>query len=295
MMGNIHSTIDRGEAERLRGIGIPVLMGTQTGLEAIKHFTAYHHRRRTDDGAAMLDDIDPALVRAWRETLESNAGRALEPHAGMALLADFGCPVVAGRIAGSAEEARRAGDEIGYPVVVKTAAPEILHKSDLGGVIMDVGDGEALANAIRRLTDAFGPCVQVQAQAPPGVEVLLGMVRDAQFGPLMTFGLGGVFVEIFEDVVTVIPPIDPETARRCLERLKGFPLLQGARGRPPADIDTLTAVISRFSLLTGALGASLSEIDVNPLIVHAEGAVAVDALVVCAAPSDPSNDEAREQ
>ncbi len=294
MMGNIHSTIDRGEAERLRGIGIPVLMGTQTALTAVKHFMAYHHRRRTDDTVAMPDDIDPIVVSRWKKTLESNPGRALDSHTAMALLADFGCPVVAGRSAHGEEEALRAADEIGYPVVVKTAAPDILHKSDRGGVIMNVGDAEALVRATRRLADAFGPAVQIQAQAPPGVEILLGMVKDAQFGPMMTFGLGGVLVEIFEDVATVIPPIGAERAGACLARLKGFPLLRGARGKPPVDIDALTAVISRFSILAGALGPWLAEIDVNPLIVHAKGTVAVDALVVPAAASDSPNDEDQE-
>ena len=295
MMGNIHSTIDRDEAERLRGIGIPVLMGTQTALTAIKNFMAYHHRRRTDDCATMLDDIDPIVVTRWRKKLQSNAGQALDSHTAMALLADFGCPVVTRRIARTEEEARRAGDEIGYPVVVKTAATDVLHKSDEGGVIMDVGDAEALADATRRLAKTFGPAVQIQAQAPPGVEILLGMVKDAQFGPMLTFGLGGVFVEIFEDVVTVIPPISADRARDCLARLKGFPLLQGVRGKPPADIDTLTAVISRFSILAVALGPWLAEIDVNPLIVHARGAVAVDALVVPAAASESPNDEDQEK
>ena len=159
---------------------------------------------------------------------------------------------------------------------------------------MNVGDAEALVRATRRLADAFGPAVQIQAQAPPGVEILLGMVKDAQFGPMMTFGLGGVLVEIFEDVATVIPPIGADRAGACLARLKGFPLLRGARGKPPVDIDALTAVISRFSILAGGLGPWLAEIDVNPLIVHAKGTVAVDALVVPAAASDSPNDEDQE-
>jgi len=130
------------------------------------------------------------------------------------------------------------------------------------------------------MADRFGPEVLLQPQLGAGVEILLGMTNDEQFGPVMTFGLGGVFTEILGDVVTVKPPIAAATARRCLERLKGYPLLRGARGRPPVDLAALALAIERFSLLCVAAGPALAEMDINPLIATGDGAVAVDALAI---------------
>ena len=108
----------------------------------------------------------------------------------------------------------------------------------------------------------------------------MGAVTDDQFGSVMTVGLGGVFVEVFKDVITFMPPIDPARARSYLERLTGFAALTGARGRPAADLDALTEAISRLSVLVATLGDLIAEMDVNPIVAHEGGAVAVDALVV---------------
>ena len=281
MMGNLSGTVDRDEAKRVRALGIPVLMGTHNGLAAIGHFLAYHHPPLAPPGAGSLPPPPPAeVIEGWRERLAAAAGATLDAAAALALLADFGCPVATTELAASREEALAAADRIGYPVVVKTAAPGVGHKTDRGGVFLDCPDGDAVGRAYDRLATALGPAAQVQPRVSPGVEVLLGMVHDPQLGPMVTVGLGGVLVEVYRDVVTFMPPVGAGQAGVHLRRLRGFPLLAGARGRPAVDLAALSGAVARFSLLCRVLGPTLSEVDVNPLVVNTHGAVAVDALVL---------------
>lgn len=196
------------------------------------------------------------------------------------LLEDFGVSFAPAGMAGSPEAALAAARRLGYPIVLKTARADILHKSDVGGVVLNVDGDEKLSAAYRQLADGFGPGVLVQKQAERGVEFFLGMVRDPIVGPTLRFGLGGVFIEIFRDFVTAIPPVDGDLAGRLLARLKGHQLLQGARGTPPVNLTALSETIARFSVLCRELGPMISEIDVNPLILRPDGITAVDALVI---------------
>ena len=139
---------------------------------------------------------------------------------------------------------------------------------------------DALAIAYDAMATALGPAVLIQSQAPAGTELLVGMVNDVVLGPVMTVGLGGIFVEVLNDTVTFLPPVGVADATRYLERLKGFALLAGARGRPAADLDALSGAVARLSVLAAVLGDAIAELDVNPLIAHEHGVVAVDALIV---------------
>ena len=167
-------------------------------------------------------------------------------------------------------------------MVVKTAAPGVLHKSDVGGVRLSVGDEAAVGTAYGELRATFGPRAVVQRQiaAAGAIELFLGMSSDPQFGPLVSVGLGGIWVEVLRDVVTVVPPIDVDAAGTLLCRLRGFPLLQGIRGAPAADLDAACQAIAAFSRMAAALGPVLDQVDVNPLLASPQGVVAVDALVV---------------
>jgi len=276
MLGNLHSSVDLVEAARLRRRGIPVLLGTETGLKAIDHFITWHGRRGRAPGAP--PNPPPAdMIALWRERL---IAAPLEPDMAMRLIADFGVAIPASAMVDDCAAAVAAAEQLGYPVVLKTADPSIQHKSDLGGVVIGLDGPDAVARAYQAISKALGPSVLVQAQAPRGTEVLVGMVADAQFGPVMTVGLGGVFVELFKDVTTFLPPVDPEAARGYLERLTGFAALTGARGRPAADLDALAEAIARLSVLAVSLGDLIDEMDVNPIVAHDGGAVAVDALIV---------------
>lgn len=276
LLGNLHSSVDLDEAARLRRNGIPVLLGTETGLKAIDHFITWHARRDRAPGAPP-NPPSAETIALWRDRL---IGLPLEPDMALTLIADFGVAVPASATADSRAAAVAAAERLGYPVVLKTANPLIQHKFDLGGVAIGLDGPDAVSRAYEAIATALGPSILVQAQAPTGTEVLVGVVADAQFGPIMTVGLGGVFVEVFKDVITFLPPVDPNDARGYLERLTGFAVLTGARGRPGADLDALAEAIARLSVLAVALGDLIAEMDVNPIIAHERGAVAVDALVV---------------
>jgi hypothetical protein len=158
----------------------------------------------------------------------------------------------------------------------------VLHKSDGGGVVLDLADEAAARAAYVDLAGRFGPRVVVQHQVPTRdtIELFLGMRLDPQFGPLVSFGLGGVWVEALRDVIVALPPLDVATAEGLLSELRGASLLLGARGRAPVKMKALCEAIAAFSRMAATLGPALSEVDVNPLLAAPEGVVAVDALVV---------------
>jgi hypothetical protein len=187
---------------------------------------------------------------------------------------------VSARAASSADQAVSAAEEVGWPVVVKTAAPGVRHKSDVGGVVVGVPDTEALRAAYGDLAARLGPQVTVAALTPPGIELALGIVRDPTFGPLVLVAAGGVLVELLGDRKLAFPPLDEAGARHLIDGLQVRPLLDGVRGAPASDVDAVAHAVSRLSLLAADLGDRLEALDVNPVIAGPEGCVAVDALVV---------------
>ena len=268
-------------AERLMADGVLVLDGIGPALKAVRNAFAYRDFRARPAPSPLAP---PAVNRIdeWRQILAR--GEALDEAEGLALLADFGIPTVAVRVVEARGEACRAAKAMGYPVALKTAMAGIMHKSDVDGVALDLGDGAAVSAAYDDLAARLGPRVLVSAMAGPGVEIALGVTIDAQFGPLVMVAAGGVLVELLADVQTGLPPLDAAAARRLIDRLTLRPMLDGHRGAPPAHMDALAEAVARLSLLAHALGDHIAEIDVNPLIVGPHGCVAVDALVVGRAP-----------
>ena len=173
-----------------------------------------------------------------------------------------------------------AANELGWPVAIKTAAPGVQHKSDVGGVALGLADADALRTAYEDIAARLGPRVVVAPMAPSGVEVALGVVRDPTFGPLVLVGAGGVLVEVLHDRALALPPIDATGARRIIDRLAVRPILDGVRGAEPADVDALANAVARLSALANDLGDLIAALDVNPMIVSPGGCVAVDALVI---------------
>ena len=283
--GNLHSTICRDKAAELRGHGIPVLMGTEPALTALGRFLAFHARRRMPAEAPPAS-APQAVVARWREKL-ARGGEALSATDSLAMLAEFGVATVANRVADSREAAVSAAAALGFPVVLKTANPAILHKTEAGGVALGLIDGAAVARAYDRVAAACGSAVEIQAYAPDGVELLLGMTHDAQFGPIVTIAAGGVMVELLVDAISLVPPFSAATALAALDRLKLRPLLNGFRGKPATDLARLAQAIERFSVMAAALGDHLSEFDANPVIAGPAGAVAVDGLAVPRHPKHP--------
>ena len=165
-------------------------------------------------------------------------------------------------------------------MVLKTDEPGIAHKSDVGGVVLDLDGAGEVITAYEELAARLGPRVLVSSTAPAGVEIALGLVRDPHLGPLVVVGAGGVLVELLGDRAVGLPPIDEPRARRMLDRLRVRPLLDGVRGAPPADLPALAAAVVALSALAEELGDALDALDVNPLLCGPAGAIAVDALVV---------------
>jgi acyl-CoA synthetase (NDP forming) len=278
VLANISTAPYEGMARALIAKGVPVLDGTLNALKAIRH--AFDRRDRLALPPRLpAPECDPEVVARWRARLAE--GSDLNEADGYDLLRDFGVPAPEYRIAED-EAATLAGAEaLGYPVVLKTAMPGVAHKSDVGGVVLNIHDAAALAEAYRDLASRLGPRVLVTPMLKiEGVEMVMGMVVDPNFGPIVMLGAGGVFIEIMKDVCAILPPFGPDVARREIEKLKIRPLLDGARGRPAVDIDALADTLSRFSALVCALRDSVKEIDVNPLIAGPDGCIAVDALVV---------------
>jgi acetyltransferase len=203
---------------------------------------------------------------------------------GAPLLTAAGVDVVPARLARSAAEAADIARALGTPVAIKIVSPDITHKSDVGGVVLALGTPQAVAAAAESmLTRVARTCPQarldgvlVQAMASgEGVELLLGMVRDPQFGPLVVLGFGGLFVEVLDDTATRLAPVDPEEARAMMAELRLAPALRGLRGRPAVDLQSLAQTVSRFSLLVGQV-PGLQELEINPLIATPAGARALD-------------------
>jgi acyl-CoA synthetase (NDP forming) len=276
VLSNLASAVAHEEAAVLREEGIPVLEGTDPGLRALRHLLDERDVRERPP-AEPPRGVDDHVRERWRRRLGSGDVRELEA---MALLADYGIGVPAAGEGSSPDEAVAAAERIGYPVVLKTAAPGVQHKSDVGGVAVGLGDAEAVRRAYEEIAARLGPRAVVAAMAPPGVEMALGIVRDPMFGPLVLVAAGGVLVELLHDRRLALPPVDAAAAHRMIDGLRSRPLLDGLRGAPAADVEALAEAVARLSALATDLGDLLDAVDVNPVIVGPDGCVAVDALVI---------------
>jgi len=265
-----HDTI----ASTLSDAGVPVLDGTFNALVAVRGALAYR------DFLARPKDIAAASTANVNTIKERIAGRGtLSEIESLAVLAAWNIPFVKHQPVASRNEAIAAARQIGFPVVLKTAAQNVAHKSDVGGVSLDIADDAALIAAYDDTAARLGAKAVVAQQMPAGVELSLGMVRDPQFGPVIVIGAGGILVELLDDRVSTLPPFGPATALRLLNRLKLRKLLEGMRSRPPVDLKRLAETLSRFSVMCDALKDVVVEIDINPLVCGADIA-AVDALIV---------------
>jgi acyl-CoA synthetase (NDP forming) len=255
--------------------GFPVLDGVSQFLVGVRALFAYRDFQLREPAAP--GEADQQIVERWRSRLAT--GVTLSEAESLALLTDFGVGTTACELANSESDAVAAAVRVAYPVALKTAKEGLLHKSDEGGVVLGIQDEEQLRIAYEGMSHQLGDAVLVSSMAPTGVEMFLGVKHDPQYGPVVLIGSGGVLAETIADVQFALPPFDAAHARRCIDRLKLRPLLDGVRGRPAADIDAFCEAAARFSEMAAGLGDVLAEVDVNPVIVHEDGAVAVDALV----------------
>lgn len=271
----------------------PFLQGTETGLKALAALMNYaeFQRDRPERPALGLarGPLSPRALRA-KEMIGATPGDVLSERAGKKILQLYGIPVAREVLVTSARDAEAAIGDFAGPVAMKIEAEAVLHKTEIGGVVLNVDGRTAAAVAFERiiantraaLPDAQISGVLMQQMAPKGAEILLGAKIDPRFGPLIAVGLGGIWVEILKDLQFLIAPITPGMARAALDRLKGAALLKGARGATPSDLDGLAQVVSAFAMLCTDLADDLSEIDINPIVMNPEGQglLAVDCVMV---------------
>ncbi len=254
--------------------GLIVMDGIPQLLRAVRALS--DHRDFQPPG--LPAEPNPAVVARWRARLA--AGGPMDEAEGLTLLEDFGLPTVQRRLVESREAAVASAAAIGGPVALKTAEPGIAHKSDLGGVLLNLDLAEDVGAAYDDLAARIGPRVLVSAMAPRGVEMILGVTRDPQLGCTLVLGAGGIHAEVLKDLVLARPPFDAAWARHCIDRLRLRALLDGVRGQPAVDVAAFAEAAAALSAMTEALGDLIAEIDVNPVIVSPKGCLAVDALVV---------------
>jgi acetate---CoA ligase (ADP-forming) len=256
-----------------------VIPGLRQAVVALRNVAWWSRATRHRDPAPALPAITVPPPGQRRGRWSEEAARQLLTAAGI--------PVVPGRLVSSAEEAVKAAAEFGVPVVLKVVSPQILHKSDIGGVRLNVPGGEhAIRDSYAAVTAAAGTVdgahvegVLVSPMRSGGTELLAGVVRDPHWGPVLAVALGGIFVEVLEDSALAPLPVTPGQARALLDRLRGRAVLQGSRGTTPADLDALAAVIARIGDLALALGGDLESLEVNPLRVDGTAIEALDAVV----------------
>ncbi len=203
------------------------------------------------------------------------------------ILKEAGIDTTEIRLARSREEAISLSKEIGFPVALKIVSPDVLHKSDAGGVKLSLNSEEEVAEAFDDIISAIKEHeptakiegIAVQNMARPGTEVIIGMYKDAQFGPVLMFGLGGIFVEVLKDVSFRIVPLTRRDAREMIKEIKGYPVLEGYRGQEPADIAVLEDLLLKVSDFVERR-SEIKELDINPIFAYKDSALAVDARVI---------------
>jgi acyl-CoA synthetase (NDP forming) len=257
--------------------GFPVLDGLRSFLAGARCLMDYRDFKNRQ--ALAIESANPEALSKWRPHLAR--GAILEEYDAGQLLRDFGFPMNPAELVNDEAGLSHAASRLGYPLVLKTAEPGILHKTDRGGVILNIQAADELAAGYADLARRLGPKAMVAPMVNvSGAEMVLGLVHDEQFGPLVMLGFGGVNVETIRDVVYALPPFDRANAKRMVGSLRQRPLLDGLRDRPAVDIDAFCLAAERFSVLAAELGDVIDEIDINPVLVHPAGCVAVDALVV---------------
>jgi acetate---CoA ligase (ADP-forming) len=266
----------------LRAAGVPLMEGAECATATIRNFAEYHEFKRNRSASTAKDSAVSGPAKKL-------APGILSAEVSFRLLEEFGIAVVPTVLTQSGDEAAAVSEHMGFPVALKIESAEITHKSDVGGVALrltnaaEVRDAYAriLNDVIRHTASAKIDGIVVQRMAGKGVEMILGVKRDPMFGPVVLCGFGGILVEFLNDVAIGIPPLSQAQALDMVKRLRGFPILAGARGKPPADVDALCEAMVGLSQLAVTYRDQLAGLDINPLIVlqKRNGVVAVDALV----------------
>ncbi|MBC7235966.1 MAG: acetate--CoA ligase [Chloroflexi bacterium] len=284
-----------GEKEVSKGIrlmaeqNVPNYPFPERAVAALGAMYRYHLWKQHPEANFETFEVDKKAVADLLNKVRQEGRQAIGDAEAQDILRAYGITTPQSVVAATAEEAVRYSAKIGYPVVMKIASPDILHKSDVGGIIVGVKNAEEVRQAfdtlIRRAKEhqpqaTLWGC-QVQEMVQNAREVIIGMNRDPQFGPLVMFGLGGIYVEVLKDVAFRVAPMTRVEAQEMMESIRTYPLLKGVRGQPPADLEAIVNTILRVSQLVTDF-EDIAELDINPLLVRekGQGAVAVDMRLI---------------
>ena len=236
----------------------------------------------------MLRIADPMkkVSEIFEDARKEGRKYLLEPEA-KTVCTEYRIPVTKFMVAKTEDEAVKFADELGYPVVLKIVSPDIIHKFDVGGVVLNLKAPSEIREAYKKILNnvkkhkpkAKIKGIIVQEMAPKSTEIIIGATKDPQFGPALMFGLGGIFVEVLKDVTFRIAPINEQEAREMITEVKAYPILKGYRNQPPADIDTIIQILVNTSRLVMD-HQEIKELDLNPIMVYEKGAKTVDARII---------------
>jgi acetyltransferase len=286
-----YTTASPRAVELLASAGIPAYTSMPNCVRAVRALADYGDFQRRWQRDRNVRDTRPdgvgsAVAAATGKRLLASPPALSEVRA-KELLAGYGLPRLRERLAATEAEVLAAAREIGFPVALKAQSSELLHKTEAGAVAIGLKDETALREALltmqRRIAPAISRPVEgflVQQMAAPGLEMTVGITRDAQFGPMLMLGLGGVFVELLDDVVLAPVPVGKARVLELLRGLRGAKLFAGFRGMPKVDLEALADVAWRLSWFAHDQRDLIAEVDLNPVIVHADGVSIVDALIV---------------
>jgi acyl-CoA synthetase (NDP forming) len=275
--------------ELMRQAGIPNTLQVEHGVKALATLASFAEHYRMRQSFQESPGTNANFSGQGREFIARLDRKALTEREAKQLLQIYDIPVVQEEVAHSAQEAVSLAEKIGYPVVLKILSPDILHKTEAGGVILNLQSAEEVTTAYHRIinnTKAYNPeahleGVLVAEQIPPGRELILAIKADPTFGNCVLVGIGGVFVEVLRDFASGVPPFTKQEAVAMVKRLKGYPMLEGFRNLGPADLASLVEAILNLSRMALDLEGIISELEINPLIVgeKGQGVKAVDALI----------------
>jgi acetyltransferase len=281
-------TIGKGE-KILRAHGLPNYPVPERAVNALAAMVRQKQWQERPLPQIERFDVDREAVAQIFRQVKTDGRLAIGDAEARAIQAAYGIPFPKSHLAKTADEAARAAEEIGFPVVMKITSPDILHKTDIGGVKLNLQSADQVRDTFDLMmyrAQRYQPTAEiwgclVQQQVKGGKEILLGMNRDPQFGPLLVFGLGGIYVEALKDVTFRVAPIDRRQAREMLNEIRAFPLLRGVRGEPPSDMDAIVDVLLRLSQLVTDF-PEIVEIDINPLMVfeQGKGALGIDMRLI---------------
>jgi acetyltransferase len=271
--------------------GIPAYGPPDQAMNAMAALSEYYHIRATlGDGKIKSDPARIEKARAIIAAARKDGRLALTEIEAKQVFEAYGLPITKTQLAKSEEEAVKLAKKVGFPVVMKIVSPDIIHKSDAGGVKVGIKTEEEAANAYKTIlenaakykADADIHGVAVQEMAPWGTEVIVGSVNDPTFGPTVMFGLGGIFVEVLKDVTFRVAPVNKQQVERMLTEIRGAPVLNGVRGETARDKAALVDLLYEYAIMVSDLAGEIAETDANPVLVYeaGKGLKVVDARII---------------